>query len=407
MAYRKFKADYLFTGTDMLDNNHVLITTGNGTVQDIIPSIEAGEDIEVFDDILSPGFINCHCHLELSHLKGIIPQKTGLVDFVFAVVTQRHFPEEEIYNAISKAEDEMLNNGIIAVGDICNNTHTIAQKEKQRLTYFNFIEVSGWLPQLADARFARSKMFYDEFEQLSNSRPRIGDTVQKNLSMAAHAPYSVSNELWELIVPYFSGQPTTIHNQESRFENELFQSGTGDFRRMYELMNIDNKSFQPTGRSSLQSYLPKLKKAKNIILVHNTFISEADLEFSQSINPGTGHISNQLFFCLCAQANLYIENTLPPIELLRNYHCNIVVGTDSLASNQQLDILSEIKTISAHFPAIPLAELLRWCTINGAKALQLDDKTGSFAPGKQPGVVLIKNTNKQNLTAQSIARRII
>src|SRR6202043_1588055 len=140
----------------MLDHNQVLVSTEDGIIQDIIPSAEVTGQVETFTGILCPGFINCHCHLELSHLRGLIPEHTGLTDFVFKVVTQRHFREEEIYQAIIRAEDEMLVNGIVAVGDICNNLSSFAQKQKQMLAYYNFIEVSGWLPQIATARFEKS-----------------------------------------------------------------------------------------------------------------------------------------------------------------------------------------------------------------------------------------------------------
>jgi len=159
MSYRKFRADHIFTGTEILDGSNVLITDENGIIEKIVPAEEAGDNIQQFHGLLSPGLINCHCHLELSHMKGLIPEKTGLVDFVFKVVTERYFSEDEILDAIATAEDEMLSNGIVAVGDICNNTLTIPQKLKQRLAYYNFIEVSGWLPQIALTRFERSKGF--------------------------------------------------------------------------------------------------------------------------------------------------------------------------------------------------------------------------------------------------------
>src|SRR5215471_2262909 len=154
MLFKKFKADHIFTGTEMLDDNFVLITNVDGIVEDIITQNDAGGDIQYFKGILTPGFINCHCHLELSHMKGLIPERTGLVDFVFKVVTERHFDEKEMLEAISNAEDEMLANGIVAAGDICNNALTLSQKLKGRLAYYNFIEVSGWLPGIASQRFS-------------------------------------------------------------------------------------------------------------------------------------------------------------------------------------------------------------------------------------------------------------
>jgi len=375
LSYQKFKADNIFTGTAMLPSSNVLITDGKGTIEAIIDEKEAGDDVRALNGILTPGLVNSHCHLELSHMKGLIPEAVGLVDFVFNIVTQRDFDEEEILQAIKNGEDEMLANGIVAVGDICNNTLTVPQKQQQRLAYYNFIEVSGWNPAIAPMRFDRSKEMNVQYSMLS-----------AQCSMSPHAPYSVSNELWDLLRPNFSGKTITIHNQETVFEDDLFKTGTGDFLRMYELMKIDNSFFKPTGKSSLYSYFEKMQEAKNILLVHDTFTAEKDILLTKTA------ISNQqsaIFFCLCPNANQYIEKALPPIDLFRQHHCNIVLGTDSLASNWSLSIVDEIKTVSKNFPSIPLEEMLQWATINGAKALQMDSKLGSFEKGKQPGVVCL------------------
>jgi aminodeoxyfutalosine deaminase len=405
MIYRKFKADCLFTGHRMLDHNQVLVSTEDGIIQDIIPSAEETDQLETFTGILCPGFINCHCHIELSHLRGLIPEHTGMTDFVFKVVTQRHFREEEIYEAIIRAENEMLVNGIVAVGDICNNLFSFTQKQKQVLAYYNFMEVSGWLPQIATTRFEKTKLYYDVFAELPGHKDF--------LAMAPHAPYSVSDKLWDLLGPYFRDKTTTIHNQETAAEDELFKSGTGDLLRMYELMKIDNSFFRPGGKSSLQTYLPKLAGAKNVLLVHNSHTREEDLEYCRKFAGGSGNNSKEagagfkIFFCLCPNANQYIENTLPPIELFRKYGCSMVLGTDSLASNHSLSVTEEMKTICRHFPAVPLPEILGWATINGAKALQLDNTFGSFEPGKRPGILLIENTDGQNLKGNSSVRRIL
>ncbi|QEC68346.1 amidohydrolase family protein [Panacibacter ginsenosidivorans] len=400
MSYRKFQADQIFTGTQLLDGNNVLITDQKGIIEDIVSTQDAGDDIQKFSGVLSPGLINCHCHLELSHMKGLIPEKTGLVDFVFKVITERHFSEEEILDAIAKAEDEMLINGITAVGDICNNALTLHQKLKQRLAYYNFIEVSGWLPQIAGTRFERSKSFYDEFTHSQftthNSQPKT--------SLVPHAPYSVSNELWKYIQPYFDGKTISIHNQETAFEDELFLSNAGDFVRMYEMMKIDHSHFVLSGKSSLQSYFDKLAAAKNVILVHNTFTKQEDVAF---INGESAIGNQQTFFCICINANLYIENSVPAIDMLMKNNCKMVLGTDSLASNHSLNLLDEMKSITQHFPHIALQTLLQWSTINGAKALQMDDVLGSFEKGKQPGVVLIDELYNQHITLSSAVKRII
>jgi aminodeoxyfutalosine deaminase len=398
MGILKFQATKLFDGYRLLDSNHVLITDEKGTIQEIVPLQNTGDDVQQLDGILTPGFVNAHCHLELSHLKGMIPEHTGLVDFVFTVVTQRHLPGEAIAEAIANAEDAMLANGIVAVGDICNNTSTLLQKQKGRLAYYNFIETSGWLPEVANARFDRSKENYEAFAS-STDNCKL-QTVNCKLSIVPHAPYSVSNELWQLMHPFFNGNTVTIHNQETAFEDDLFKSGTGDFLRMYEKMHLDNSFFTPSGKTSLQSYLPKILKAGQVLLVHNTFTTEADMVYANNLHP---HIN----WCLCPNANQYIENALPPLDLLRKQHCNIVLGTDSLASNHSLSILDEMKTIGKHFTNIPLGEMLGWATINGAKALNMDIELGSFEKGKRPGVVLVENLEDGKLGLESIVRRLV
>lgn len=392
--YRKFQATQLFTGTQMLDENAVLITDPNGKIEGIITIQDAGEDIQKLNGILSPGFVNCHCHLELSHMKGLIPEQTGLVDFVFKVVTERHFAEEEILDAIEKAETDMITAGTAAVGDICNNLLTFPQKSKAGLAYYNFVEASGWLPSIAATRFERSYTFYNAFQQLHTTDHRL------QTSISPHAPYSVSDALWQLMQPHFRGKTITIHNQETAFEDELFSVGKGDFTRMYEMMQLDNSFFTPTGKSSLQSYLPKLTGAEQVILVHNTFTREEDIFYA---NQSGMNIN----WCVCINANQYIEKAVPPVELLRKHNCVIVVGTDSLASNHSLSILDELKSIHKHFPYIPVNELLRWATYNGARALQMDKQLGSFEKGKTPGVILIEHLDNGNICSKSSTDMLI
>lgn len=374
MSYHKFKAIQLFTGTEMLDETFVLIVQQNGTIETIVSASQAGEDVQLLNGTLCPGFINSHCHLELSHMKELIPEHTGLVDFVLQVVSKRHFPEDEILAAIGKAETDMLAAGIVAVGDICNNTLTLPQKKLNRLLYHNFIEVSGWNPLLADIRMERSLEHYHAYQQ----------AFPGHTSLSPHAPYSVSDALWAFMQPYFVQQVLTIHNQESKAENEFFQNGTGDFIRLYETMHISNPSFKAAGTNSLPAYFHQMQKGKQVMLVHNNFISQEDID----------HIQEQeveASFCLCPNANLYIENTLPPVNLLLQNNLNICIGTDSLASNHQLSVLEEIKTLQLYFPHVSLAVLLQAATFNGAKALGMDDELGSFEKGKKPGVLLLEN----------------
>jgi cytosine/adenosine deaminase-related metal-dependent hydrolase len=395
MAFRKFQGDALFTGSELLDDTFVLVTDNKGVVADIVPVNEAGEDILKLNGWLSPGFVNSHCHIELSHMKGLIPEHTGLVDFVITIMKQRHFPEEEILQAISDAEDAMIETGIVAVGDISNNAISVTQKAKNQLAYYTFLELSGFTPYIAQSRFDKGLEYYQKFKQIhSNSH---------SLSMAAHAPYSVSQELWKLMEPYFKNKTTTLHNQETDFEDDFFKNKSGDFIRLYEHLHVNLDFFAATGKSSLQSVATNFNSAKNTLLVHDVFTKEDDIHFIQALSEIQ---QNKYHYCLCINANQYISDAIPPIDLFRKNNCNIVVGTDSLASNHQLSILDELKTISKYFTNIPLEEQLQWATLNGAQALGFEH-LGSFEKGKNPGVILIDQIENKAITKNSIAKRLL
>lgn len=377
MRYTKFQADQLFDGYRFADQPSVLVMTEDGKVDAITAVTDAGDDIQTYSGILSPGFINCHCHLELSHMKGMIPEKTGLVPFVSKVMLHRHIAEEEIHQAIRVAEDEMYSSGIVAVGDICNNAMTIPQKILGRIQYHNFIEASGFLPELSEQRFDRAVIIFNEYA-------KHYDQPSASNSIVPHAPYSVSRELWQKIIGFPGNHLMTIHNQESPEEDELFLYKRGAFLKLYESMGIDISFFQPSAKSSLQTFLPLFLPRQPLILVHNVHSTREDVRFTKNARSAA-------WWCLCPNANLYITGNLPDIDMLRQETESIVLGTDSLASNHQLSILSEMQTIRRHFPSVQPEELLRWATSNGAKALQMENILGSFETGKQPGVTLVSS----------------
>jgi len=392
MSYRKLKADYLFDGYQIPRSGSVLICGQDGTIENIVDEDEAGSGLEEFTGMIVPGFINCHCHLELSHLKGLIAEKQGLVNFVLSVMSQRFQPSASKKQAMLDAEKEMMAAGIVAVGDISNtNDATFVQKAKH-IAYYHFIELLGWIPEIAVSRYEAGIKLAEEFIALGFD--------EKHISLVPHAPYSVSAELWDLMKTGFTGKTVTIHNQESFAENELFSTGNGELNRLYTEMKMDNSHFNAPGSRSLPYYLSKLAGAGRILLVHNTFMDEADL-------IEACRFSDNLFLCLCPNANLYIENRLPDIPLFLKHTRHIVLGTDSLASNHQLSILEEMKSIKKIFPEVPTADMLVWATSNGAKALSFESRLGDFKKGKNPGVVLIENLIGSEIGAASMSRRLV
>jgi aminodeoxyfutalosine deaminase len=391
MAYKKFQADQLFTGYELLNGPHVLITNEENKIQDIVLATDAGDDIQKLEGILSPGFINCHCHLELSHLKNVIPPHTGLIEFLCSVVTKRNFDPQLIQQEIVKAEKEMYENGIIAVGDIGNTADTSEVKSKSKICWQNFVEVLSFTDEKAEENISSFKQVAETLEsklQTSNLSPTL-PVGRHRTSLVPHAPYSISPKTFGLINELTKDQIISIHNQEHPAEDELYKTGGGDYLRLFKIFGVDQSPFPVTGKSSIRSCLPHFNNRQTILLIHNTYMPEEDIVWAN-------HYANEnelkLVYCFCPNANLYIENRLPPIELFIKNNCFLVLGTDSYSSNWQLNIAKEIQAITEMpgFETVAsLTQVLQWATINGAKALQWDDELGSFEKGKKPGVTLI------------------
>ena len=366
---RKITADILFPMNQSPINNGVLVLNDAGAVEAILPSADGLTEVEVLDGYLAPGFINSHCHLELSHLQNVLPEHTGIVDFILGVQTKRNsFSEQEIIAAAFKADAYMQAQGIVAVGDIANSTFSFAAKKDSAIFYHTFFEVIGFNPAAAD-KIISDALQMQVAAKLSHS------------SIVPHAPYSVSSKLMELINDLPNNQTISIHNQESDAENIFMQTASGDFTRLYEKFGIDISHFKAGFDSSLAAYI-HLFQAKKMGLVHNTFMSPADMQLAKNS-------ANEMYYVICANANLFIENKLPDIAFLQAAGANICLGTDSLASNHSLSILSEINTIRTAYPQIPLAELLQWATLNGAAFLGIEEQFGAFKIGSKPGINLI------------------
>lgn len=366
-----FSADWIFPVSSPPIKNGVVAVNATGEIQQVLSADEAKNlDVVYLKGAIVPGFINTHCHLELSHMLGQIPEHTGLVAFVQSIIKSRHGDAAQIKDSMEAADQKMFDNGIVAVGDISNQISSKEIKENSKIHYHTFIEAMGFNPERAGVIMDTVKGLRQDFKPLA-------------ASIVPHAPYSVSPVLFELIREEAEKDNTmiSVHNQETEDENAFFENKTGGFLDLYRFLGLDITFFKPTNKTSLQSWLPNIKEQKTL-LVHNTVSNQADIAFAKEHNTN-------LYWCLCPQANLYIENALPDVDLLINENVKITLGTDSLASNHQLNILSEMRTLQKH-KQVAFEKLLTWATVNGAEFLALDKQLGTIEVGKKPGLNLIQ-----------------
>ncbi len=358
-----------------------LLIENDGTIQAILT--QPTDDTVYYEGILAPGFVNAHCHLELSHTKGLIPEHTGLISFLKNIsLSRNNFTAEEKLAARNQACQQLINNGVVAIGDIANTTDTLDVRARGKMHFHTFIEALGFTEANAERSFNYALSTYAAF-----AAQKAHSTIHTQ-SITPHAPYSVSSSLFKLIDGHNVGSLLSIHNQEGTAERDFYLNKTGGVRDLLTALGIDDSLFVPSGKNSLQTYLEWLTYNRPYIFVHNTYSEREDVRFVKE------RIANASW-CLCPNANIYIENTLPAITMLMEEGVNICIGTDSLASNHQLCILSELQTINQYHPRIGWETLLRWATYNGAAALQMQHIVGSIVPGKKPGIINITQTNNQ------------
>lgn len=378
----------IYRGTITLDNN--------GTIIDIGVMDEETESTEFYNGILIPGFVNSHCHIELSYLKGHFRKNSGMAGFISQIRELRYVSEiEERLKSIENEMNQLYKSGVSAMADISNCAESFDIKAKSPLYTRTFLEVFGSEEQDVQKIMAGVK-------ELSKTAAEYGIDA----APTPHSCYTMSPSLLrESSAEGLKSGWLSYHNQESWEEEELIKNGRGPLYDDYKSRGLSTPPV--LGVPSLIYFLENLEKIdielnKKILLVHNTCSDE------QSVREATSRLQN-LYWAICPLSNLFIHDALPPLDLLRRFNSRITLGTDSLSSNDNLSMVDEIKCIHKYFPNIPLSEILEWSSYNGAQFLGIEDKFGSLEKGKNPGIVLVDNIDWDNmkLTEESRSVRLV
>jgi cytosine/adenosine deaminase-related metal-dependent hydrolase len=374
-------AQFVFTSTGPPVRRAVICAEDDGTIisiEDTGGKLSEKKSVAFYNGIIVPGFVNCHCHLELSWLKNKIAQGIGLSNFLMAVNTLRNITGNDINRAINNADNEMHMAGIVLCADICNSPLTFELKKTSGVRYINLLEVFG-----IDSSKAQKRM--DEILQIAKK----AEEEKLPWWIVPHSVYSVSLPLFSLIRNHTtSNKITSVHFLESEDEKVFLANHSGPIMESYKKF-LSPLSELSTPKDHVSTVLDEITGNGNLLLVHNTQIERDQIKKLRQ--------RESLYYCLCPNSNMFIGKTIPPAGLLSDEGCDIVVGTDSLSSNTALSILEELKILQEYFPDISLERLIRWATINGARALFEDSWAGSIEPGKKPGLVLIKHMDLVNL----------
>ena len=395
MGIRRIAASYVYA-TDAFEpirNGFVEYDETDGT---IIRTGVCEEGEEVLEGALVPGFVNGHCHVELSHLHKKFVKGTGMAGFIDQINALRDWAgREKKQELVKEWMDRMWDRGVSAMADISNDDSSFDVKASHPMYTRTFLEVFGSEPEMCEG------VMKDVTELNSTA-----DAAGIDAAPTPHSCYTMSPQL--LSASAAAGLAKgwlSYHSQESQEEEDLLLTGTG---AMYENRKRSGMSTPPvTGESSLKYFIDRLAAAKpapydeHILLVHNVCLKQDDIDAAK-------RVMNNVYWAVCPLSNIFIHNALPPVGLMRENNLDIIVGTDSLSSNDDLDMVKELACIHENFPEVPMSEILKWACLNGARFLAKDDILGSISEGKKPGIVLVKNIDADgNVTKESVSERVI
>ncbi|MBA4322736.1 MAG: hypothetical protein C0408_07960, partial [Odoribacter sp.] len=305
-----FSAQYIFTNAGLPLKRGIICAEDDGTIVSVEDSggiLKERHSVEFFNGIIVPGFVNCHCHLELSYLKDKIAAGSGLAAFLMAVNTFRYSLQKDINKAIIEADKEMAKEGIVLCADICNTSATFNLKKESTIRYISLLEVFGIDSSRAEIRL-------NEILELSKTAKESGIPHW----IVPHAVYSISLPLFRLIKSNTaSNKVSAIHFMESADEETILESHSGALMDSY-------KKFLPSVRDPeiagdhVSAVTDMITSSGNLILIHNTFVRHDHIK---KLNKRAG-----LYWCLCPNSNLRIEQRIPPVALLAGEGCNIVIG---------------------------------------------------------------------------------
>jgi len=352
---------------------------------------------EIFlEGAITPGFVNAHCHVELSYMWKLFRKGTGMAGFIDQINALRDTkPLQEKIADIRHWMDLMWERGVSAMADISNCDDSFAIKRESPMYTRTFLEVFGTEPEDCES----------VMEGVMKLKEKA-DAMGLDAAPTPHACYTMSPELLTAVsAEGLKSGFLSYHSEETDEEEDMIKYGKG---AMWDNRKAAGMSVPPvTGKSSLLYFIDRLRKAhpapfdEHILLVHEVCMDQEGID-------AVKEVMRHPYVALCPCSNIFIHNTLPPVDLMRRNGLKITVGTDSLSSNDDLDMVREMYCLQAAFKDLPLGELLTWACANGAEFLGKEKTLGTIGIGKCPGLVFIDNLGTDGrLTDRSSSYRMI
>jgi aminodeoxyfutalosine deaminase len=337
------------------------------------------DTIDLGNSVLIPGLINCHVHTNFPSpttfpaKEQLFFESGSMVEWVKAALAAREARSvTQCLADIQAALNRMQETGIVAIGEIANDFQSLQPIIDSGMICRFFAERLGFPRSIADA------VIEELWRDLEEPERMVSSSIWVSLHPAPHAPYSCSAELIQRLTG--ASELSSIHIAESKEEVRLLSDGSGSWRERLQEIGKNDPDWTPPAVSPVR-YLQSLGVlSPRLLLVHAVQVDDSDIEtIAQS---GATVV-------LCPGSNAFIDVGSAPLPKFIERNIPLALGTDSLASNSDLDLFAEMRQLREMFPATSPRKLFSLATIGGAAALGLTGGLGELKVGYSPGVFAV------------------
>jgi cytosine/adenosine deaminase-related metal-dependent hydrolase len=336
----------------------------------------AGEITDLGEQILLPGLINAHCHLDYTCLRGKIPPPNSFTDWIRAINEQKaNLSLDDYVASIQAGFAEARKFGTTTIANLTAFPSLIARIDSPMRTW--------WFPELIDVRQPQ------DANTIVNSAVEYAKSME-HWGLAPHALFTASPELFRACAR--SAALLTTHLAESNEEMSMFRDAYGP---LYEFLRELGRGMTDCGRFSPTEIFLKVEAAnvardeKSWLLVHANELSESDLE-------SLAWIKRHVSIAHCPRSHRYFGRNPFPLNKFRELGLNVCLGTDSLASNEDLNLFAELRTFQKSQPIVSPTEILKMVTIKSARALNAADRLGRLKSGFFADLIAIPESSSKS-----------
>lgn len=342
-----------------------VVTIAGERIVAVEASRKSKVDVDLGDLAILPGLVNAHTHLDLTGARGQCPPTTDFTQWLRQVVAfRRGRTPEQVRGDIAAGVEQAIASGTTLLGDIASEGVSLSLLSAAACRAVVYYELLGLTQERAEEAIAKARVWCDQSRMAG---PRLG--------LSPHAPYSVQCTLFQqaLDMALTHDVPLAVHVAETAEELELLKNHQGRFKRFLHALGVWN----PAGLVGSVDELCSMYRRARVLWIHGNYLSGfEDLPSHHSI-------------VYCPRTHAAFGHPPHPFRKFLERGARVALGTDSLASNPDLDILAEARLVRRLHPDLPAVDLLFMLTLAGAEALGYADETGSLAVGKSADLVAL------------------